>query len=391
MNRKGTLNALVVILLAVSWLAGCTGLAETALPVQENTPIITQPAAEAPNEASPVATEEVVQTEAPATEQSVAAMENAAERRPVIIDTDMAADDWMAILYLLQRNDLAVQAITVAGTGEAHCEPGVKNALGLVALADYEPIPAACGRETPLQGNHAFPDSWRTWVDSLTGLELPAGGEPSQMAAVELITSILQSSLNPVTLFASGPLTNLAELFQSDPSLTGKVEMLYIMGGAVHVPGNVKSSVPEIDNVTAEWNIYADPTAAKIVFESGVPITLVGLDATQNTPASREFYAALSDRHITPEAEWLYELYTRNAYLYESDTMYFWDQLTAVVLSDESVVEIVPDMVCVTVEEGPGSGQTVSAEGCPAMRVAVSADRQKFEQLFLDTLNTGDE
>ncbi len=391
MNRKGTLNTLVVILLAASWLAACAGPAETALPVQENTPLITQPAAEA----SPVIGEEVVQTEVPAIEEPVTATENAAEPRPqprpVIIDTDMAADDWMAILYLLQRSDLAVQAITVAGTGEAHCEPGVKNALGLVALAGYEPIPVACGRETPLQGNHAFPDSWRTWVDSLTGLELPDGGAGSEMNAVELITSILQSSPMPVTLFASGPLTNLAELFQSDPSLTAKIEMLYIMGGAVHVPGNVKSSVPEIDNVTAEWNIYADPTAAKIVFESGVPITLVGLDATQNTPASREFYAALSDRHITPEAEWLYELYTRNTYLYESNTMYFWDQLTAVVLSDESVAEIVPDTVCVTVEEGPGSGQTVSAEGCPAMRVAVSADRQKFEQSFLETLNTGDE
>ncbi|MEM5775873.1 MAG: hypothetical protein AAGU05_12800, partial [Anaerolineaceae bacterium] len=83
----------------------------------------------------------------------------------------------------------------------------------------------------------------------------------------------------------------------------------------------------------------------------------------------------------------LYGLYSRNPYLYESAGMYFWDQLTAVVLTDESVAEIVPDTVCVTVEEGPAHGQTVSAEGCPAMRVAISADRKKFEELFLDTLN----
>src|SRR5215510_8526692 len=55
--------------------------------------------------------------------------------RSVIIDTDMAADDWMAILYLLQRADVQVEAITVSGTGESHCGPGVEHALGLVALA----------------------------------------------------------------------------------------------------------------------------------------------------------------------------------------------------------------------------------------------------------------
>src|SRR6476646_952575 len=52
--------------------------------------------------------------------------------RSVVIDTDVAADDWMAILYLLQRPDVDVKAITVTGTGEAHCDPGIKHALGLV-------------------------------------------------------------------------------------------------------------------------------------------------------------------------------------------------------------------------------------------------------------------
>src|SRR5512144_2201583 len=90
--------------------------------------------------------------------------------RPVIVDTDMAPDDWMAILYLLQRQDISVQAITVAGTGEAHCGPGVRNALGLAALAGQPNIPVACGRETPLQGSHAFPDDWRAGADAVLGL-----------------------------------------------------------------------------------------------------------------------------------------------------------------------------------------------------------------------------
>ena len=75
--------------------------------------------------------------------------------RPVIIDTDMAGDDWLAILYLLNRPDVSVQAITVTGTGEAHCGPGIKHALSLTALAGQPDIPVSCGRETPLQGDHA--------------------------------------------------------------------------------------------------------------------------------------------------------------------------------------------------------------------------------------------
>ena len=103
-----------------------------------------------------------------------------AHLRPVIIDTDMAGDDWMAILYLLQRTDIAVKAITVAGTGEAHCGPGVEHALGLAALAGKPgSIPAACGRETPLVGSQVFPDAWRKSVDSLNGLSLPAGQNPA--------------------------------------------------------------------------------------------------------------------------------------------------------------------------------------------------------------------
>ena len=92
---------------------------------------------------------------------------------PVIIDTDMAADDWIAILYLLMRSDVDILAITVTGAGEAHCAPGIRNALALAALAGRPEIPVSCGRETPLAGQHTFPEEWRTRVDDLLGLSLP--------------------------------------------------------------------------------------------------------------------------------------------------------------------------------------------------------------------------
>ena len=91
----------------------------------------------------------------------------------------MASDDVMAILYLLSRPDVSIRAITISGTGETHCEPGVRNALGLVALAGKADIPVACGREKPLQGDTEFPAAWRAGVEKIRGVTLPKGGEPS--------------------------------------------------------------------------------------------------------------------------------------------------------------------------------------------------------------------
>ncbi|HEX7567723.1 MAG TPA: nucleoside hydrolase, partial [Anaerolineaceae bacterium] len=210
----------------------------------------------------------------------------------VIIDTDMARDDWMAILYLLNRPDVDVKAITVTGTGEAHCVPGVRNALRLVALAGYHPIPVACGREAPLQGNHVYPQAWRDLVDNLVGLTLPDGTNPDPgVDAVQLLTQIVQSSPEKVKILALGPLTNLAEAFQAAPGLVDNIGWIYIMGGAVHVPGNLRADVS--GNTTAEWNIYIDPRAANIVFDSGASVTLVGLDATNHVPLTMDFYRRL--------------------------------------------------------------------------------------------------
>lgn len=332
----------------------------------------------------------MAKTETPSFEPGItlAPPETGSPAKPVIIDTDMAADDWMAILYLLQRTDISVKAITVSGTGEAHCQPGIKNALGLVALAGDEKIPVSCGRETPLQGDHVFPDEWRTGVDGLYGLSLPKSETAaSNLPAVGLISEAIRTSPVPITFLTLGPLTNLAEVFQEDPSLADSIEMVYIMGGAVHVPGNIAVSGAGIANEVAEWNIYIDPLATRIVFESGVPITLVPLDATNDVPLSREFYVALENRHNTPEAGFVYDFYTTNDYLFDFGTMYFWDQLSAVIVSDESLSTFQNEPLCVDLSEGSSSGQTKAGEGCPIIRMAVSAKRAYFEQLFIETLN----
>ena len=307
--------------------------------------------------------------------------------KPVIFDTDMAHEDMFAALFLLSHPNVDVKAITVSGTGEAHCGPGVTHALGLVKLSGHADIPVACGRETPLQGYHEFPAAWRQAVDNAYGVEIPAGGESSSLQAADLIVELLQSSTEPLTIVAVGPLTNIAEAFQKSPEISARINEIYIMGGAVDVDGNVGNSGVGIKNKYAEWNIYIDPVAANIVFESGVPIVLVPLDATKDVPVTRDFYKALDENRSTAAANLVFELLTANLDFVDSGGFQFWDSLTAAVFTDQSIASFRDIQLTVVEGEGSESGRTKPDESGAKIKVAVGANQDQFEQLLLTILN----
>jgi pyrimidine-specific ribonucleoside hydrolase len=303
--------------------------------------------------------------------------------RYVVIDSDMGEDSVMAILYLLQAEEVNIKAITVAGDGLAHCQPGMRTALGLLALTGDEDIPVACGREKPLKGDLAFPQDWRTEMDNLAEtLDLPAGGEPAKMKAVELLTRAIEAAPSKATLLAEGPLTNLAEALQAKPELVDKIEMVYIMGGALEVPGNVE------EQPSAEWNIYVDSYAANQVFRSGAPVTLVPLDATNQVPTTERSFQAFEQNHTTPAAEVIYELMRKKPYAYQGGEYYFWDPLAAAILTDRSLGTI--ETVRVEVDEGGDEiGRTRESEQGSVIQAARSADSERFLKLFLSVLNGG--
>jgi inosine-uridine nucleoside N-ribohydrolase len=309
------------------------------------------------------------------------------EPQPVIVDVDMAHEDMHAVLYLLQHPSVDVKAITVVGTGEVHCEPGVRHALELVALNGAEDIAVACGRETPLAGDHSFPAAWRLDVDNLYGLRLPQGGEVSPLTAPEVIVSVIQGSPERVTIVAVGPLTNVAEALLASPDIIDNIQMIYVMGGAIEVEGNVGLSGVGINNRFAEWNIYADPHAANIVFNAGAPVTLVPLDATKDAPITTMFYWILKDHRASPEADFVYDLLKANLEHVQSGSLQFWDSLTAAIFTDESLAAFELHNIQVVEEEGPDSGYTKSVPEGAEVRVAVSADGRCFEKMFLKVLN----
>ena len=146
------------------------------------------------------------------------ATDAAGSPRPLLIDTDVAPDDLVAIAFLLAAPEVDVRAITVSGTGEAHCGPGVDVVLGLLERLEAPPIEVACGRETPIAGDHTFPDAWREGVDAASGLTLPeTSREPFAGSAVELIAKAADE-VDGLRVLTLGPMTNLAdalELLQS--------------------------------------------------------------------------------------------------------------------------------------------------------------------------------
>ena len=155
-------------------------------------------------------------------------------------------------------------------------------------------IDVACGRETPMAGDLAFPDAWRANVDGGSGLALPATTrQPFAGDAVQLIAETA-AEVNGLRVLTLGPLTNLADALGRHPDLVDQVESVYAMGGALFVPGNVQAGGPS-DNEVAEWNIYVDPTALQMVIDAGLTVRLVATGPTR-CPSLRPSFSGSARR-----------------------------------------------------------------------------------------------
>jgi inosine-uridine nucleoside N-ribohydrolase len=321
------------------------------------------------------------------TAPSAAASATSAGLTPVVIDTDVSSDDTMALPFLLREATLDVLAVTVVGTGLAHCGGGLQAVANILATLGIDAMPVACGRSEPLAGTHALPAEWRAAADAGFGLALERRSvSPSDLAAPALIRSLAGSAARPITIVTLGPLTNIAEALQADPSLVARIERIVAMAGAVDVPGNVSLGAEGAPPLPAEWNVYADPTAADLVFRSGIPITLVPLDATNAVPVDAAFFAALEADHEAAPADIAYELLARRGVGLGE---YNWDPLASVVAVDESVATFETVKLRVDTTEGPDSGRTARADDGVSVRVATSADRSAFEARFLAGLRIG--
>lgn len=205
--------------------------------------------------------------------------------RPVILDVDPGIDDAIAILLAVRSPELDVRAITVV-FGNVELDLGVTNALKILELAERSDIPVARGEAAPLVGE-ALTAKNVHGENGLGNVSLP---EPRMKlyegSALALIAGTLASSPEPVTLLPVGPLTNIALFLRVHPELRPKIREIVSMGGTAAAPGTVRPTV--------SFNILNDPEAASIVYRSGIPVTMVGLDVTSKTVLTPERVARFS-------------------------------------------------------------------------------------------------
>ncbi len=193
--------------------------------------------------------------------------------RKIIIDTDPGQDDAVAILLALASpEEIEVLGIT-AVAGNVPLSYTAKNARIVCELAGRTDVKVFAGCEAPLQRKLVTAEH----VHGKTGLDGPVLPDPSMPLqeghAVDFIIDTLREEpAGTVTLCPLGPLTNIATAFQRAPDVVEKVQEIILMGGAYFEVGNITP--------TAEFNIYVDPEAAKIVFDAGVPLVVMPLDVT---------------------------------------------------------------------------------------------------------------
>lgn len=309
---------------------------------------------------------------------------------PVIIDTDMASEDWLAMIYLFQHPEVDLKAITVAGTGEAHCNPGVENAIKLLNAAKHPPVPVTCGREHPGQFGHDFPDEWRASQDAFLPVKLYGPlEEPAALPAKELLKQHILASKEKVVLVVLGPLTNVADAIEAYPQIINNLKMIYVMGGAVFHEGNIHT-VTDIPNKVSEWNLFVDPKAAYDVVESGAPITLVPLDATQYVPITAEIIKVVGQTKKTPAAALFLDILETFQDDITSQQWHFWDTLTATLAIDESHAKIETYPIKVQIIPLAVAGQTVVCEEGKPVRIATFADQAQFQEKLLKSLNNSE-
>lgn len=197
----------------------------------------------------------------------------------VIIDTDPGTDDAVAILLALANfNDNEILGITTV-SGNVPVERGTHNALRILSLAGRNSIEVYEGCSQPLE-RELVTAEWVHGNDGLAGLDFPEPDkEKSDTHAVDFIGSAIMESKEKVTIGVLGPMTNIAKSLIEYPDIVKNIEKIVFMGGSA-IGGNTTP--------VAEFNIFVDPQAAKIVLDSGVPLAMMGLGVTQQALASEE-------------------------------------------------------------------------------------------------------
>ena len=266
----------------------------------------------------------------------------------IVIDCDPGHDDAMAILLALASPEVELIGVTTVA-GNQTLDKTTRNALVTLEIAGRPEIPVAAGADAPLKRKLRT----AAHVHGESGLEGPELPEPSAAPVDAHAADFLAELIEPgVVLVPTGPLTNVALMLERHPGVRDRLERIVWMGGAI-AEGNVTPA--------AEFNAFVDPEAAAAVFESGIPVTMIGLDVTHKAlfgPAHAERLrdAGRAGRFVAELADFFLEFHRQR---YRFDGAPIHDAMAVAHVIDPTLVETLNCNVEIETQSEFCDGRTV--------------------------------
>jgi len=307
-------------------------------------------------------------------------------KHKIILDCDPGHDDAIAILLAAHHPDIDLLAITTVA-GNQSLDKTSLNALKVCSLANIRNVPVARGMDRPL----VRPASHAPNIHGESGMDGPNIPEPDIELAhrhgVDLLIDLLMNSDGDITLVPTGPLTNIATAIRSEPAILPKIKAISLMGGAIGV-GNRMAA--------AEFNIWADPEAAAIVFDCGRPITMSPLEVTHQALATDEVLDRLRAAN-RPVANFVVDLLTffgdtyRNVFGFPAPPLH--DPCAVAAVIEPDILHAHTIRVEIETEGQWTSGRTVcDIYGVlgkePNVRVGYALDVARFWEMVISTILT---
>jgi purine nucleosidase len=303
------------------------------------------------------------------------------ERKRIILVVDTGVDDALALALAVRHPAIQLDAV-LTSCGNVGLELATLNTLRVLDWLGATDVPVIAGADCPLEAPFVDAAYWHG-ADGLGGARLPVSGRSALDDAPGYLVERLLAEPGEITVVCTGPLTNLALALRRDPGIVGNVKEVVLMGGAVQLPGNTTP--------TAEYNVYADPEAAAVVFNQDWSLTMVGLDVTQQVLLTAEEVGRLA-HETSPEAVLLREV-TRDQFVHKGlESIALHDPLAVGVALDPTLVQTTSGPVRVETRGEYTRGQTVfdlrpRAPRTPSnTRVCMQVSAERFRRMFFSAL-----
>ncbi len=296
-----------------------------------------------------------------------------------LYDCDPGADDALAMLLALGRPDALDMIAVTCVAGNVGLEPVVTNARRILELCGRQDIPVYSGAARPIMASRGRL-SIMHGSDGLAGSTLPAPTMPLATGHAANEISRIARSEGKLHICATGPLTNLALALLLDPDLPEFISAITIMGGAAFCPGNTTP--------LAEFNFAVDPHAAAIVFDSGIPITMLGLDVTRQATVTDELIRQVQaiDTPVAAEAAHLLINYGSKDPCLHDPAAIAW-------MLKPEIFKTLQAHVSICTDGGAVAGQVVAAVSerhlagrAPNCTIVTHVDAAEFRTLFAASL-----